>query len=350
MMLNLAKPCFGRAAIENLQECIETGWVSSQGSFVTRFEEGFAKYMGAKYSSSTHSGTSALHLALTALGIGKGDEVLVPTYTFIASANAVTYTGALPIFCKVHLDTLCLDVEDAENRISANCKAIMPVHINGYPVDMSSVIKLALNYDLHIIEDACQALGSTYLGRRLGSIGTVGCFSFFANKQLVTGEGGMCITRSPELAEELRLYRDHGRSGNGSYVHEVVGFNYRMTNLQAAIGLPQLETLDEESQRRRALHWRMHKILGHTQPYSPNQTPWLYHYNLRTEEEQRMAIQCLSEVGIESKPYFTHCHLQPPYSESENIMKPLYGVLLPLHNEVTEDHIYTMKEVLNKCC
>ena len=351
-MLLLANPKFDQAAINNVVECVETGWVSRKGQFVTQFEEAFAKYLGVKYAISTSSGTTALHLALASLGVEEGDEVLVPTFTYIATANAVVYTGAKPVFCKVDPITLCLDIEDASKRCTSRTKAVIPVHLNGYPADMSKLLKLAIEENLLIVEDACQALGSTYKGRRLGSIGNIGCFSFFANKQITTGEGGMCTTNDKKLADRMRKLRDHGRSNSNTYSHDDIGFNYHMTNLQAAIGLPQIRELEKENLIRKEQYlYTMSKLndLGH-QPYTSEQSPWLYCCHLPSATYQKTALMRLTMNGIESKPYFIHCHNQRPYRNgSSNLMNPLYGVFLPIHKGVTEEHVNTMKEVLIGC-
>lgn len=351
-MLPIASPKFNQAAVNNVVECVETGWVSRKGKFVTQFEETFAKYLGVKYAISTSNGTAALHLALVSLGIGEGDEVLVPTFTYIATANAVVYTGAKPIFCKVNPDTLCIDIEDAAKRCTSKSKAVIPVHLNGYPVDMHSLLRLAIDEGLLIIEDACQALGSVYKGHKLGSVGNIGCFSFFANKQITTGEGGMCTTNSKILADRMRMLRDHGRTNGNAYSHETIGFNYHMTNLQAAIGLPQIREIEEENLIRKHQYLYMIKELedlGH-QPYNTEQSPWLYCCHLPSATAQKNALMRLTMRDIESKPYFIHCHNQRPYRNgSTGPMNPLYGVFLPIHKDVTMEHIKTIKEVLVGC-
>lgn len=343
-MLQLVDVKFNSEALTNVQKCIETGWVSSQGSFVLEFERAFADYVGVDHAATTSSGTTALHLALTVLGVGEGDEVLVPAFTFIATANAVRHVGAIPVFCDVDENTWCIDVSDAEKRITKHTKAIIPVHINGYPCDMQRILELTLEREICVIEDACQALGTSFNSHIAGSMSHIGCFSFFANKQLTTGEGGMCLTNGDKLSHLLRMYRDHGRSQKGSYDHEVVGFNYRMTNLQAALGISQLAGLDAEVGRRRALHERMRLTLGHTQPYCSGQSPWLYHY--LTDDPE--AVEHLKWADIEAKPFIPPCHVQRPYRDGTKlpVAESLRGVMLPLHSGVTDERIKVMKEVL----
>lgn len=352
-MLPIANPKFNRQALENVEECVRTGWISSQGRFVREFEDRFADYIGVSHAIATSSGTAALHLALAALDIGADDGVLVPSYTFIAPANAVVYTGAKPVFCDVDPNAWCLDVKDARGRITRRTKAIIPVHINGHPCDMKEVLRLALDYNLHVIEDACQALGSSLEHRRLGSIGSVGCFSFFANKQLTTGEGGMCTTNCGSTAKTIRMLRDHGRDTEyrDQYVHSAVGFNYRMTNLQAAVGITQLGDLGDAIDRRRGFYGRWFGAIGlpgNTQSWHAGQSPWLYMLKLRSLELVRIVIDALKDVDIEAKPFFRPCHLQAPYYDAVDlpVSESLFGVMLPLHEGITSEHLKSVKTVL----
>lgn len=346
-MLPLAKPNLDGAG-KLLQECIDTGWVSSQGPFVKQFENAFAQWIGSKYAVSCSSGTTALHLALKALGIGPEDEVIVPSFTFIATANAVTYCGAKPVFCDVSNSTWCLNLEDLARRITPKTRAVVPVHINGYPAPFPGLKWFAQGHGLKIVEDACQALGSEWSGLKLGTWGDIGCFSFFANKVLTTGEGGMCTTDDKQLADRMQVLRDHGRNNSYAYVHDVIGFNYRMTNLQAAVGLAQLEHLEREVARRKALHEKWRQALGNTQPKNEGQCPWLYHYRVKCELDSEKAIAALAKVGIESKPFYRPVHMQLPYLDSVRlpVSEGLCGVMLPLHREVTEEYIELAKTTL----
>lgn len=342
-MLHIAKPNIEGAG-KLLQECVDTNWISSQGPFVKQFEVEFAEWLGVKHAVSCSSGTAALHLALKALGIGPGDKVLVPSFTFIATVNSVVYCGAEPVFCDVTRDDWCIDFDDACLKTDKKVKAMIPVHINGYTADTPT------NGPLLIVEDACQALGSTWNDLKLGTLGQVGCFSFFPNKQLTTGEGGMAVTNDNELDTTMRMLRDHGRAaGEKGYIHKVVGFNYRMTNLQAAVGLVQLRRLDHEVARRKVLHENWRKALGNTQPYNPEQCPWLYHYRMGSELETERAIAALAKVGIESKPFYIPCHKQRPYDDGNThlpVAESLHGIMLPLHDGVTDEHISLVKETL----
>ena len=349
-MLPLAKVRLD-GALKKLTECVETGWISSQGPFVGEFEEEFARWVGAAHAVSCSSGTAALHLALKALGIGPGDEVLVPSFTFIATANAVTYCGARPVFCDVDADTWCIDVDDAARKATERTKAIIPVHINGYPARIECLKEVAKRWPqpIHIVEDDCQALGSTWFGRKLGTVGDIGCFSFFANKHLTTGEGGMCVTDAAGLARTMRTLRDHGRTGTRFYVHDVVGFNYRMTNLQAAVGLAQLPGLEEEVERRKRLNAKWRQELGRTQPETSLQSPWLYHRRLENGKQVFEALSRMEAAGVESKPFYIPCHKQRPYDDGKTylpVAEGLHGIMLPLHDGVTDEHISLVKETL----
>lgn len=351
-MISLVKPRFSDEAVHNVAECVRSGWVSSQGKFVREFEDAMAKYLGVKHAVATSSGTTALHLALSVLGVTHADEVIVPSYTFIASANAVVYTGASPMFCDIDPVTWCIDVEDAKECITEVTRAIMPVHINGYPCNMDSIIKFALEHKLVIVEDACQALGGRYDDCMLGALSHVGCFSFFANKQLTTGEGGMCVTNSDEIAEELRTYRDHGREpGRQEYVHKYVGYNYRMTNMQAALGLSQISTLDDEVRRRRDLFETYRGILEsneYTQPFDDKWSPWLYQHRVKSASLAQKIASAITTRGIEARTFFVPVHKQSLYDNGSMLptCESLHGIMLPLHQDVTESHIKIIKKVL----
>lgn len=345
-MIPLAMPRLD-GALEKVTECVKSGWISSQAETVREFEAEFARWIGAGHAVSCSSGTAALHLALTALRVSGGHEVLVPSFTFIATANAVTYAGARPVFCDSAEDTWCIDVDDASNRMTWKTRAIVPVHINGYMANMDRVRELALDRGLKVVEDACQALGSEWKGRKAGTLGDIGCFSFFVNKQLTTGEGGMCITDSEALAKAMRTLRDHGRTSYRFYIHDVIGFNYRMTALQAAVGLAQLERLTHEVARRKVLNELWRDVLGSTQPPNKEQSPWLYHYKLGAGDELAV-LDRLRSIGVESRPFYLPCHLQRPYRGGSilPVAEKLHGVMLPLHEGVTGEHISMVKEAL----
>ena len=224
-----------------VMECLQSSWIAAGGPFVDRFEQEFAKYLKCGYAVSANSGTSALHLALLALGIKRGDEVIVPTLTYVASANAVAYCGGTPVFVDSVRPSFGMDPACVEAAITPRTKAIMPVHLYGHPADMQPLLEIAQRYGLHVVEDAAEAIGTTYRGKAAGTLGTCGAFSFFGNKTLTTGQGGMVTTNDPDLAARMRLFREQGADPNKRYWSSVIGYNYRMTNIEAAIGLAQLE-------------------------------------------------------------------------------------------------------------
>ena len=243
----VCEPMLAGNELKYVTDAVATGWISSAGKYVTEFEKQFAAYSDCKYGVAVCNGTVALHLALVALGIGDGDEVIVPTFTMIASAFAVCYTGAKPVFVDADSDTWNIDVTKIEEKITPRTKAIMPVHIFGQMCDMDAIQALADKYNLLIVEDAAEAHGATWRGHKAGSCSHVGCFSFFANKNITTGEGGMVVTNDEAIYEQLKYYKNVCFPMNGvrNYLHNDIGFNYRMSNVVAAIGLAQTEKADE---------------------------------------------------------------------------------------------------------
>src|SRR5437870_5066662 len=239
----MAAPVLGEEELANVVEAMRSGWISSLGAFIGEFERGFAAFCGAAHAIAVANGTMALHLALVAAGVRSGDEVLLPSLTFVATASAVKYCGATPVFVDSSPETWQLDARALEAKVTSRTKAIIPVHLYGHPCDMDPILELAARCGLAVVEDAAEAHGAEYRGRRVGAIGSVGCFSFYGNKIITTGEGGMCVTNDAALAERLRLLRDHGMDPKRPYWHEVVGYNYRMTNLQAAVGVAQVKRL-----------------------------------------------------------------------------------------------------------
>jgi len=231
-------------------DALETGWVSSAGKYIQEFEEAFARYLGVKHAITTTSGTSALHLALAALGVGSDDEVIVPDFTMIASAFAVLYTGARPVFVDVDPETFTLDPLKLAAAVTPRTKAIMPVHIYGHPADMDPILSFARERKIAVVEDAAEAHGAAYRNRLCGTMGTVNAFSFYGNKIITTGEGGMVVTDDDDIAERVRSLKDLSHSPAKRFVHEAVGFNYRMTNLQAALGLGQMAHIEEFLQKK----------------------------------------------------------------------------------------------------
>lgn len=240
----ITEPDIGQEELQNVTEAVKSGWISSKGPFVDEFEKGFARYIGTKYGVATSNGTTALHLALAALGIKRGDKVLVPSLTFIAAANAVAYTGADPVFVDSNPEYWCISPTGIEEKIDDQTKAIIAVHLYGHPCNMNEIMTIAEEHELCVIEDCAEAHGAEFRSRKVGSYGIINCFSFYGNKIITTGEGGMCLTNHEELAKKMRILRDHGMALDRKYWHDLIGFNYRMTNLQAAVGVAQLRKID----------------------------------------------------------------------------------------------------------
>lgn len=319
--LPVAEPFLGEEELRYVSECVLSGWVSSAGKFVTRFEELFAKRCGVEHAIAVSNGTAALHVALVALGVGPGDEVIVPTLTFIATANAVTYTGARPVFADSDPVTWNADPEAVAAAITPRTKAIVPVHLYGHPADLDAIAAAAGG--IPIVEDAAEAHGALYKGRCVGSFGLAGTFSFYGNKIVTTGEGGMVVTNDGELASRIRRLRDHGMDPGRRYWHPVLGFNYRLTNLQAAVGLAQLEKLDEILAAKRLVADRyasgLRGLSGITLPPGEpwaRSVHWLYSILV---DDRDAVMEALELAGIESRPFFTPIHQQPLYAAGERL-------------------------------
>ncbi|KEI17205.1 LegC family aminotransferase [Clostridium haemolyticum] len=307
-----------------VKECIDTNWVSSVGSYVNFFEERFAEYLSAHSAVVTVNGTAAIELALLTLGIGLEDEVIVPSMTFISPVNTVKYVGATPVFCDVCRDTFVMDTSKIEELITPKTKAIIPVHIYGHPVDMDKVMELAKKYNLYVIEDATEALGSKYKGKSVGTIGDIGAFSFNGNKLITTGAGGMLVTNSEEYGSRAKFLSTQTKVvlDNKAFYHPEVGYNFRMPNLLAAFGVAQLENINEYLKIKKENAEYYNKLLkdvkGITLPIEKEWAKncyWLY--SILVEDDFKVTrdelIKILSENGIESRPFFMPVHDMPPY-------------------------------------
>lgn len=327
MNVPVNEPVITAAAKKYVADAMETGWVSSGGPYLERFEKAFAEYVGVKHAIAVTSGTAALHVALLGLKIGSGDEVIVPDFTMIASVFAIIYTGATPVFVDCESDTYNIDVAQIEAKITKKTKAIMPVHIYGHSVDMDPLLALAKKHKLHVIEDAAEAHGASYHGstpltmtRQCGSMGTINCFSFYGNKIVTTGEGGMIVTNDDHLAQRMRSLKDLCHMPDRRFWHDEVGYNYRMTNLQAALGLGQLESITDFLRHK---DWmageygkRLSKIKGLqlpvTKPYAKN-VHWMYGIVLNddfpmTRDEFRAQLK---KKGIDTRDFFPSSAQQP---------------------------------------
>ncbi len=307
-------------------DCVESGWISSLGEYVGRFEREFARFVEADHGVATSNGTTALHLALASLGLGPGDEVLVPDLTFVATANAVRYTGATPVFVDVDPGTWTMDPADARRRLTARTRALVAVHLYGHPADLDPLRELAAAHGLYLVEDAAQAHGARYRGRPVGALGHVGAFSFYGNKIITTGEGGMVVTRDAALAARAAFLRDQAMDARRRYYHPEVGFNYRMTNLQAAIGCAQLQHAETILQRRKALAAAYEAgLAGVPGLVRPPAAPWAesvyWMYSVLVGpgfgRDRDALAEALRARGIDTRPFFVPLHELPPYRRAD---------------------------------
>jgi len=306
----VAMPNFGGNELKYLTDAFLSTWISSTGSYIDSFEDSFSKYSDCKYGIAVSNGTAALHVSLVALGIAEGDEVIVPDLTFAATINSVLHANATPVIVDVEEESWCIDPVEIEKAITAKTKAIIVVHLYGQVCDMDSIMKLAEQYNLRVVEDCAEAHGAMFKNKKVGSFGDVGCFSFFGNKVITTGEGGMCTTNSVVLNDKLKLLRDHGMSKTKRYYHEIVGYNYRLTNLQAAIGLAQLERIDS-IHRNRSLYEQLYRktMIGPTFKFQTDLADrqriiWLVSLLTESEGERDKLMDQLKENSIEARPFF----------------------------------------------
>ncbi|HTJ65417.1 MAG TPA: DegT/DnrJ/EryC1/StrS family aminotransferase [Alphaproteobacteria bacterium] len=303
-----------------VMECLETNWISSIGAFIPRFEAAVARATGVSHAIAVSNGTVALHLALHCLGIGPGDEVIVPTFTFIASVNTIAQTGAVPVFADSLPSDWTLDPADVERRITPRTKAIMAVHLYGAACDMPALLAIARRHNLKIVEDCAEAFGTTLGGRHVGTFGDVGAFSFFGNKTVTTGEGGMVICNDDALATTLRIAKGQGQSPDRRYWHECLGFNYRMTNIAAAIGLAQMERLPATFARKRAIAAEYRALLT-GMPVTFQQMPdtvdpmlWLLTVLLPLGMDRERVIADMAAQSVETRPVFNCAHEMKMYA------------------------------------
>lgn len=376
-MIPVNEPRLGDRELEYVSECVRTGWVSSGGRFINEFEERWAAYCGRRYGIAVSNGTAALQLAVACLGLQPGDEVILPTFTIISCALAVIYNGGVPVVVDSEPRTWCLDVHQVEKKITHRTRAIMPVHIYGHPVDMDPLLDLADRYGLAIIEDAAEAHGAEYLStrngpesgwRRCGNFGAMSCFSFYANKLITTGEGGMVLTDDPQLAEKARSMRNLCFQSNRRFYHEALGYNFRLTNLQAALGLAQLERMDQIVTHKR---WLGHEYTRRLSEIKSLQLPieerwarsvyWMYGAVLCEEVDMDASEfgRRLRDHGVETRPFFLGMHEQPAlhlrglfrgerYPVAERLARR--GLYLPSGSALTEDQLDHVCEAVDKVC
>jgi len=355
-MIPIANPEIGEEELINVIKAVRSGWISSKGYFIDEFERMFSRWIGIKHAIAVSNGTVAIHLALLALGIGPGDSVIVPDLTFASPANMVIEVGARPIFVDVNSEYWCIDPKEIEKSINNNTKAIIVVHLYGHPAKMDEIIEIADKYGLYIIEDCAEAHGAEFINKKVGSFGHIATFSFYGNKIITTGEGGMVITDDDELADKIRLYKDHGMRPR--YWHIVVGYNYRMTNVQAAIGLAQLMKINKLIERKRHIAKvyieELSSIPGiklHPEMEWARCVYWLYSILI---DERKMdvsrdeLINKLSKEGIETRPFFYPLHAMPPYKNYTKYMASKFkissylsshGLSLPSGPRISDDEL-----------
>jgi perosamine synthetase len=373
-MIPVNEPLLGDRELELVSECVRSGWISSAGKYIDHFEEGWSAYCGRSYGVAVSNGTVALQTALVCLDLQPGDEVIMPTFTIISCATAITYNGGVPVLVDCDPETWCMDVSQVEARISPRTRAIMPVHIYGHPVDMDPLFHLAEKHGLAIIEDAAEAHGAEYLSRRedtptwlrCGNFGSLSCFSFYANKLVSTGEGGMILTDDPRLAERARRLRNLCFQPGKRFYHEELGFNFRMTNLQAALGVAQLERMQSIVARKRWIGSEYtRRLQGLRWLQLPVEKSWAHSvywmYGVVLDEESSMdATQFATRLkarGIETRPFFLGMHEQPAFHKQNLFIGEHYpvaerlarqGLYLPSGLALTEEQLQQVCETVQE--
>lgn len=352
MKIQVYQPTLSGNEKKYVNECLDTSWISSKGKFVNEFEEKFSNYIGQKHGIAVCNGTLAIHLALLTLGITVGDEVIVPTFTYIASANPILQNGAKPVFVDSLESTWQMDPEDIERKITDRTKAIIVVHLYGHPCDMDKIMKIAKEHNLFVIEDCAEAIGSEYKGKKVGSFGDINCFSFFGNKTITCGEGGMVLTDNEVLEERARHIRGQGLAKYREYWHDIWGTNYRMTNIQAAIGLAQLEQVQkfiDMKQKVAELYQKYLKDLPvkfHKQVGDVFHTYWMCSLLCESQKVRDDLREFLKQNEIETRPTFYPIHTMPVYVSTSGYEKfkvaediALRGMNLPSYPTLKEEEI-----------
>jgi len=355
-MIPVCEPLIGENVLPYVQEAIETGWISSEGRFITDFERRWAAYCGGAHGVAVNSGTAALQIAMRSLGLDPGSEVIMPSYTIISCAIAIIEAGCVPVLVDSEPDTWCLDVEQVAARITPRTRAVMPVHMFGHPCAMGPLMDLAARHGLAVIEDAAEAHGAECEGKRVGGIGTLGCFSFYANKIITTGEGGMVVTNDDALAERLRSLRNLCFRRERRFLHTEIGHNYRLTNLQAAVGLAQAERIEDHMTRKRRMADAYRQRLAGLPLALPVERPWAknvyWMYGLVLDDTVPFdAAECarrLRDRGIDTRPFFLGMHEQPVFRDRGLFRDEHYpvaerlarrGLYLPSGLGITEEQI-----------
>lgn len=317
------KPYIGEDENKIVSECMKSTWISSQGKYIEAFEQNVQKYTGAKHAIAVSNGTVAIHLAMLALDIGPGDEVITPNFTYVASSNSILYVGATPIFVDIDPFSWNLDTSQIESKISSRTKAILYTNVYGAPAEFNELKKIADKNGLYLIEDAAESFGATYGDKMSGTLGDISTYSFFGNKTITTGEGGMVLTPHKELADKIRKLKNQGNSETVRYFHDMLGYNYRMTNIQAAIGVAQLGKIQEILKLKRKLQQNYEdglKDLVRFQklPDNSSSSYWMCAIMLESVEEKENVIKALEKANIETRPFFTPIDELPFYNKVED--------------------------------
>lgn len=353
-MILIARPLIGDEEKAAVMVVLESGQLA-QGSRVAEFERRFAERCGTAFAVATSSGTTALHLALLAHGVGPGDEVITTSFSFIATANSILFTGAKPVFADIDPATYNLDIDHVARLITPRTKAIMPVHLYGHPADMGPLMELAAQRGLVVIEDACQAHGARYRDRTVGTFGA-GCFSFYPTKNMTSGEGGMVTTNDEMIVERLRMLRQHGM--NRQYHHEVLGFNFRLTDLQAAVGVAQLDKLNDWTAARitNGTYYSAHLPKDVAPAVMPGCEHVYHQYTLRIPGDRDQAVALLAERGVQARVYYPMpIHKQPLYQDLgyhnhlPHAERASHQVLsIPVHPSITEEERSQVVQAVNE--
>lgn len=324
-MIPVYKPYLTGREKEYVNQCLDSTWISSKGEFIGRFEGRFAAYIGAEHATSVCNGTVALHLALATLGLKQGDEVIVPSLTYVASANTIIQAGATPVFVDSIESTWQLDPDDVRRKITRRTKAVMAVHLYGLPCQMDKLVALCREYKLHLIEDCAEAFGTFFNGQHVGTFGDIATFSFFGNKTITTGEGGMVVAHTKDLHDKAYHLKTQGVSPSREYWHDIVAYNYRMTNICAAIGLAQLEQADSIIEKKRQIaDWYRHGLKGlplntHDEIEGTRHSYWMCSITVATADEREPLRDFLKEYGVETRPLFHPAHTLPPYATDASL-------------------------------
>jgi perosamine synthetase len=351
------KPFFSGKEKDLVLECIDSTWISSKGKFINQFEDEFSNYLGVRHAVSVMNGTVALHLALEAIGVGPGDEVIVPTLTYIASVNAISYTGATPVFVDSEPDFWQMDPNDFVRKITSRTKAVMPVHLYGHPCDIEKIIEVAGSKSIHVVEDCAEALGTKYNDKFVGGFGDVSTFSFFGNKTITTGEGGMVVSNNLKYADLALRLKGQGLANDREYWHDIIGFNYRMTNICAAIGCAQMTSIDEViSKKRQIASWYKESlnnlpVVVHQEKKGMTHSYWMVSILTDKVSDRDPLRLWLKQNGVETRPVFSPVNTMPMYFEGGSFFPVASdlssrGINLPSYPDLSRDDVSKICEYI----